>query len=81
MNIVEGGFKRDRHGEIKVDVDDVSKINIETFYNIAWVFAKTADNSILPPIEWLDTFDEFPIIEIMPELQDMISQTLQTKKK
>ncbi|MNI88415.1 hypothetical protein D3C73_1457170 [compost metagenome] len=79
--MVEGGFKRDESGEINVDVEDVSKINIDVFYDIAWAFAKTADNTILPPLEWLDTFDEFPILEIMPELQELISLTLQTKKK
>lgn len=81
MNVVEGGFKKDDKGEIVVDVADVTKINIEMFYNVAWIFAKTADKDIPPPLEWLDTFDEFPLIEILPELQDMITRSLQSSKK
>lgn len=65
----------------EVEVDDISNINFEVFYNIAWTFAKTADKSIPAPLDWLDSFDEFPILEILPELQDMLMATVQTKKK
>mgnify|MGYP001183585474 CR=1 FL=1 len=60
---------------------DISKINFEIFFNIAWTFAKTADPSIPAPLEWLDTFEEFPIFEILPELNDMLTATISTKKK
>jgi hypothetical protein len=43
--------------------------------------AKTADSSIPEPIEWLEQFDEFPMIEIIPELQDMLLVSMQTSKK
>lgn len=60
---------------------DISGIDFEVFYNLAWTLAKTADQSIKDPLTWLDTFDEFPIVEILPELQDLIFATLQGKKK
>lgn len=60
---------------------DISGIDFEVFYNLAWVLAKTADPSIKDPLTWLDTFEEFPIVEILPELQDLIFITLQGKKK
>lgn len=60
---------------------DISNIDFEVFYNLAWVLAKTADTSIKDPMTWLDTFEEFPIVEILPELQDLIFATLQGKKK
>lgn len=56
-------------------------MDLEVFYNICWVLAKTADKSIPEPLEWLDEFDEFPMFEILPELQDMIASSLQGKKK
>jgi len=71
-------------GMTKVDAEgktDISEIDFEVFYNLAWVLAKTADSSIKDPLTWLDTFDEFPIVEILPELQDLIFATLQGKKK
>lgn len=65
----------------KVDVNDIQNINFEVFYDIAWTMAKTADNKIPDPMTWLDGFDEFPIIEILPELQDMLAATISTTKK
>jgi hypothetical protein len=43
--------------------------------------AKTANKEIPDPISWLDSFDEFPLLEIIPELQDMMLSSLQSKKK
>ena len=59
----------------------LENLDMEAFYNIAWVFAKTADKTIPEPLEWLDTFETFPILDIIPDLQDMLLGTMQTKKK
>lgn len=65
----------------KLSYKDLQKVDFETFYNIIWVLAKTADKNIKGPIEWLDGFDEFPLMEIIPEVQDLIIASLQSKKK
>lgn len=59
----------------------LENLDMEAFYNIAWVFAKTADKTIPEPLEWLDTFETFPILDIIPDLQDILLGTMQTKKK
>lgn len=88
-------FKRDAIKDIfklaeAVDDDTGELINIEAldlelFYNLVWTLAKTADPSIPPPLEWLDTFSEFPLIDIIPEVADMIfsslGTTVESKKK
>lgn len=83
-------FGKDFFGEITkmavVNADgtiamDYGKFDMESFYNLAWVLAKTANPSIPTPLEWLDTFESFPIMEIMPELQDMLMLSMQSKKK
>lgn len=56
-------------------------IDFNMFYDIAWVFAKTANPSIPEPLSWLDTFDEFPIIEIIEPLQELLEKTIGSKKK
>jgi hypothetical protein len=56
-------------------------LDFEVFYNIIWSLAKTADKSIPEPITWLDEFEEFPIMEILPELQELITSSIQGKKK
>lgn len=65
----------------KINLDKIDKLDFEVFYNIIWVLAKTADKAIPEPIVWLDKFEEFPLFEIIPELQDLILASIQTKKK
>ncbi|EJR56207.1 hypothetical protein IIM_01299 [Bacillus cereus VD107] len=60
---------------------DLSKLDFEVIYDLVWVFAKTADKEIPDPLTWLDTFEEFPIAEIINEIQDLIKSTVQSKKK
>lgn len=57
------------------------QVEIEPLYNIVWTLAKTANPNIETPMEWLDNFDEFPLLEILPELEEMILSTIQTTKK
>lgn len=59
----------------------LSRVDFDTFYNIIWVLAKTADKSIPEPLEWLDGFEEFPLFEIIPQIQDLIVMSIQGKKK
>ena len=56
-------------------------INFNMFYDIAWVFAKTANPTIPEPLTWLETFDEFPILEIVEPLQELLVKTISSKKK
>lgn len=65
----------------KINIEKIEKLDFEVFYNIIWVLAKTANKKIPDPITWLDGFDEFPLFEIIPELQDLILASIQTKKK
>lgn len=60
---------------------DLEALDFEVFYNIAWIMAKTADSSIPEPITWLEQFDEFPMADVIPELQDMLLTSIQTTKK
>jgi hypothetical protein len=64
-----------------VTAADLEGLDFEVMYNIAWVLAKTADPEIPDPITWLDQFDEFPLLDIIPELTEMITASIKTKKK
>ena len=59
---------------------DMSKLDTELFYNIAWTMAKCADPSIPPVLEWLDEFESFPVFDVFNELQDMLVQSFQVTK-
>ena len=69
----------------KNEITDISKLDLQIFYDMIWTLAKTADPTIPPPMEWLDTFSEFPLMEIIPEITDMIfscmKSSVPSKKK
>lgn len=60
---------------------DLKKIDFEVIYDLVWLYAKIADPNLPDPITWLDGFEEFPIYEIIPEINDMIQSTMGAKKK
>lgn len=65
----------------QIAYDDLDHLDFEVLYNFVWILAKTADKTIPAPLEWLDTFDEFPIVEIFPEVTGLLQSSLKTKKK
>jgi len=78
-------FKLSNAVDLKTkELKNVEALDLEVFYNFVWTLAKTADPNLPPPMEWLDTFSEFPLVEILPEVMDMIMSCLQptaTSKK
>ncbi|MDM5333436.1 hypothetical protein QUF56_09375 [Ureibacillus composti] len=64
----------------KQKIEEIRKIDFDMFYNIAWTLAKTADNKIPEPLTWLDSFETFPIFDILPQIQDMLTASIATKK-
>lgn len=60
----------------KVTGIDYTKLSLDVFYQIAWACAKTADDHIPDAMAWLDSFETFPIMDIMPQIMDMVGQNL-----
>lgn len=60
---------------------DLAALNTEALCGVAWAMAKTADNSIPPMDDWLDQFDEFPMLEILTELFPMLSAAMKVDRK
>lgn len=56
-------------------------VDTEMLEDIIWVFAKSGDTSIPPVFEWLGQFEEFPIMDIFVEIQELFLSTLSTGKK
>lgn len=65
----------------KIDDGVLDKIDFELFNRLIWVFAKTADpQNVQDPMTWLDQFEEFPIVDILPEIIDLLTACLSKKK-
>lgn len=67
------------------EIQDINDLELDVFYNISWVLAKTGDPSIGNIIEWLDTFSVFPVLDILPDVIELftacLSSTVMSKKK
>ena len=63
------------------EVKDAESLDVDIFYYFVWTLAKTADNNIPELEEWLDSFDEFPIMDIIPEVVEMVMLTLTSSVK
>lgn len=48
--------------------------------NTTWAMAKTADESILPPKEWLKQFEVFPLDVIVPTIYELALKGAMTSK-
>ena len=68
-------------GQKEVPAEVLQQLDFEVFYNILWTMARTADPTLPDPIAWLDTFEEFPVFDILPEVQDLLAKTLSMSKK
>ena len=78
-------FKLQDAVDSKNRIKNISALDLEVLYDLAWTLAKTADPNIPPPLEWLDEFSEFPLMDIIPEIVDMVfsclTSTVESKKK
>lgn len=63
------------------DGADAPDINLEILYNICWVMAKTADDSVPPPQQWLDGFEVFPVVAVFGELRELIAANAKIDRK
>lgn len=78
-------YKLDEAIDENNEIKDIDALDLEVFYNLIWTLAKTADKNIEGPMEWLDSFGEFPLMDIIPEVMGMImsclTSSVDSKKK
>ena len=60
------------------EIKNIEEMDLEVFYDLIWTLAKTADKEIDPPLEWLDTFGEFPLMDIIPDVMDLIMSCIKS---
>ena len=64
--------------------EEFEALDLDIFEKLAWCMAKTADDSI-PDIEhWLDEFDTFDIMQVLPEIMGLLianMEQINSKKK
>lgn len=62
-------------------LENVYSLEMVDINNFIWSLAKMADPGIDEPIKWYSQFNEFPVIDILKELLEIIVPSLISKKK
>lgn len=64
-----------------ISFDDLNHFDMDVLYDIVWTMAKSADRTIPDPMEWLDGFETFPLKELLPEIKDLLENSMPQRKK
>lgn len=59
---------------------ELSGLRMTDFINIVWALAKTADETIDPPKQWIRQFDVFPMDLLVPEVFSLVASGAMTSK-
>lgn len=60
--------------------EQLDSVDFDVLQDIVWVFAKTANPQFVQdPLTWLDSFDEFPVMDIFVEVIDLVIACLSKK--
>ena len=66
---------------VKTGMAQFEIVELDMFEKIAWAMAKTANNDI-PDIEhWLDSFDSFSIMKVLPEIMELLIGNLRQESE
>lgn len=63
-----------------ITAETMDQFNIDVLFDIAYTLAWFADRSIPERDEWLLSFDEFNIYEVLPQITVLLADSLATKK-
>ncbi len=59
---------------------DMDNLDLMPFYQFLWATAKGADKKLPDLVDWLSEFDSLDISEVLPEIQDLIENSISGKK-
>jgi hypothetical protein len=81
-------FKRDIFKDLKyleglknISATNIDEFNMDAMYDIVWTLAWFGDRSIPERDEWLLSFEQFDVYEILPQVLDVLADSLATTKK
>ena len=67
---------QEKLNKVSKGAEQFNAVDLELFEKMAWSMAKTADPNTVDIENWLDEFEAFSIIKILPELTDLITGNL-----
>lgn len=70
-----------KEDEVSAILNNLMSLKLTDIQKLVWVFAQTADKDIPEIIDWYDSFEEFPMFDVLKELGPSVLNSLVTKKK
>ncbi|MEY8412858.1 hypothetical protein AALB51_16695 [Lachnospiraceae bacterium 62-26] len=64
-----------------ITYENLERLDMDVLYDIVWTLAKTADKSIPDPLEWYDGFENFNLMKVLPQVQELIKSSVSQSKK
>jgi len=64
-----------------IDFDSLNNFDTTVFTSFMWAFAKTADKTIPEPFEWYYKFDDFPIMDYLPDIIELMVGSFSNSKQ
>lgn len=61
--------------------EQIDNLDLTLFFNVVYILAKQGDKNLNDMTDWLEDFDEFPIMEIIPDIMEILQELLIRKKK
>ena len=56
-------------------------INTVDLLRMAWSFAKTADKEVIPFEQWVEEVGDFPVLDILPQIAELITANITSTTK
>lgn len=70
-----------KEDEVTAVLNNLMSLKLTDIQKLVWVFAQTADKNIPEIVDWYDSFEEFPMLDVLKELIPCVISSLITKKK
>ena len=77
MVALANGFPKGK----KVTTESLRDVDLTVLWNFIWALAKNEDSTIGEPIEFFSNYESLDLETVMPQIQDLLVQSLQTTKK
>ena len=66
---------------VKSGMTQFELVDLDIFEKIAWSMAKTADEQVKDIEHWLDDFESFSIMKILPQIMDLLVGNLRQESE
>lgn len=76
---IQGAENKDE--EVVAVLNNLMSLKLTDIQKLIWVFAKAADKKVPEIVEWYDSFNEFPMVDVLTELAPCLIDSLISKKK